>query len=197
MTLAFSTTIVCKLAVFWTMVIRLNYKSLSSFANGRTVVDDAMSRQPPTSLDLEEALEIAEMQDQHQKLTAISLDGVILWDRFDITDFAPLMPSIAVVDKDVAASGTVDFRYGYVGESINEIAQRPLKGVLMGDVLVGDAKDMILQEYSDTLSQARPRASFGRVTVSEYDWVHYMRFLYPVNRDGNIDRVLLIMLYAL
>lgn len=180
-----------------TMVKRLNFQSLSSFAKGRTVVDDAMSRRPPRSINLEEALDIADMRGPHEKLMAISTDGIVDWEKFDITDFAVMMPSIAILDSVLDENGGQDFQYGYVGESINEIAQRPLKGVRLGEVLVGDAKDRIIDEYAVTLKGGVPRASAGRVTISDMDWVQYMRFLYPVRRNGQVNRVLLIMLYAI
>lgn len=180
------------------MVKRLNFQSLSSFAQGRALVNDAMSRRPPTSIDLEEALKLAEMQDQHRKLTEISDDGIIDWTKFDITDFGPVMPSMAILDNIPDDAGNPDFQYGYVGESINEIAQRPLKGLRLSEVLVGAAKDEIIEEYAATLNGGKPRASVGRVTISDdMDWVQYLRLLYPVRRDGQVNRILLFMLYAL
>jgi len=179
------------------MVKRLSFKSLSSFAKGRPVVEDAMSRRPPTSIDLDEALDIAEMRPQHDTLMGIADDGIVDWSRFDITDFGVMMPSIAILDRTVDGDGNPDFQYGYVGESINEIAQKPLRGLCLSEVLVGEAKQKIIAEYDATLNGAKPRASFGRVTISDMDWVHYMRFLYPVRRNGAVDRVLLFMLYAI
>lgn len=180
------------------MVKRLNFQSLSSFSRGRELVDDAMSRRPPQPIEFSEALEIADMQDQHRKLSAISDGGIVDWRQFDITDFGAMMPSIAFLDRVMDENGNQDFQYGYVGESINEIAQRPLRGVRLGEVLVGEAKAKIIAEYAATLDGGQPRASVGRVTISDdMDWVHYMRFLYPVRRDGEVDRVLLFMLYAL
>ena len=180
-----------------TAIQRLSFQSTPSFAHGRTLVKDAMSRRPPTSVALEEALEAAEMHDQHSKLMEISEDGIVDWAKFDIVDFAAMMPSIAVLDSVRDDAGKRDFRYGYVGESINEIAQRPLRGMRLGDVLVGEAKEKIIEEYAATLKTGKARATVGRVTISDdMDWVHYMRFLYPVRRDGNVDRVLLVMLYS-
>lgn len=178
------------------MVKRLNFQSLTSFAKGRSLVDDAVSRRPPKAIDMEEALEIAEMRDQHRKLMQISTDGIVDWYKFDITDFAGLMPSIAVLDSVTDEDGNQDFRYGYVGESINEVAQRPLRGLRLGDVLVGDAKEKIIEEYAAALDGGVPRASVGRVTISDMDWIHYLRILYPVRRDGAVDRILLFMLFA-
>ena len=66
------------------MVKRLNFQSLNSFAHGRALVDDAMSRRPPSPIDLQEALEIADMRDQHGKLMEISDDGIVDWSKFDI-----------------------------------------------------------------------------------------------------------------
>jgi len=179
------------------MVKRLNFQSLSSFAKGQALVDDAMSRRPPRSIDLEDALEIADMRDHHSKLMETAVDGVVDWDTFDIVEFGPLMPSIALLDSVIDENGDQDFQYGYVGGSINEIAQRPLRGLKLGDVLVGEAKDKIIAEYAAALEGGRPRASVGRVTISDMDWVHYMRFLYPVRRDGAVNRILLVMLYSL
>ena len=180
-----------------TAIQRLSFQSIPSFAYGRTLVEDAMSRRPPTSIDLEEALETADMHDQHRKLMEISEDGIVDWSKFDIVDFAAMMPSIAVLDSIRDDAGRQDFRYGYVGESINEIAQRPLRGLRLGEVLVGDAREKIIEEYAATLKTGKARASVGRVTISDdMDWVHYMRFLYPVHRDGVIDRILLFMLYS-
>lgn len=178
------------------MVKRLNFQSISSFAKGRAVAGDAMSRHPPQGIDLGEALTAADMHEQHQKLTEISTNGVVDWEKFDITDFGVMMPSIAILDSVSDENGEMDFRYGYVGESINEIAQRPLRGLCLGEVLVGDAKATIIEEYTATLKSAEPRASFGQVTISDMDWVHYMRFLYPVRKDGEVNRILLIMLFA-
>jgi len=180
------------------MVKRLNYQSISALAQGRVVVEDAMSRRPPKSIDLEKALEIAEMQDPHRKLMEISDGGIVDWAKFDITDFGAMMPSIAILDSVTDDAGNQDFQYGYVGESINEIAQRPLRGLRLGEVLVGTAKEKIIEEYAAALNGGKPRASVGRVTISDdKDWVSYMRFLYPVRRDGEVNRVLLFMLYAL
>lgn len=179
------------------MVKRLSYRSLSSFAQGKPVAANAVSGQAPSSVDLQEALEMADMKEQHDKLMRIAEDGVVDWGRFDIIEFASLMPSIAILDRVETAQGEPDFQYGYVGESINEIAQKPLKGLTLGEVLVGEAKDTIIAEYQAALGSAGPRASVGRVVISDLDWVHYMRFLYPVRRNGEVDRILLIMLYAL
>ena len=180
------------------MVKRLNFQSLSSFAKGRVLVDDAMSRRPPRSIDLEEALTFADMWDQHRKLEAISDDGVVDWSRFDIVDFSTMMPSIALLDSVTDEDGNRDFQYGYVGESINEIAQRPLRGLRLGSVLVGEARDTIIAEYVAALEGGKPRASVGRVTITDdMDWVHYLRILYPVRRDGAVNRILLFMLYSL
>jgi hypothetical protein len=179
------------------MVKRLNFQSLSSFTKGRALVDDAVSRRPPRSIELEEALEIADMRDQHCKLMETAVDGVVDWDKFDIVEFGPMMPSIALLDSVIDENGNQDFQYGYVGESINEIAQRPLRGLKLGDVLVGEAKEKIITEYIAALDSGHPRVSVGQVTISDMDWVHYMRFLYPVRRDGEVNRILLIMLFSL
>lgn len=179
------------------MVKRLNFQSLSSFAMGRPLADDAMSRRPPESIDFEKALEIATMGNHHRKLMESADQGVIDWNKFDIIDFGPIMPSIALLDCVTDENGNPDFQYGYVGESINEIAQRPLRGLRLGEVLVGKAKETIIAEYTATLNSGQPRASVGQVTISELDWVHYLRFLYPVRREGEVNRILLIMLYSL
>ncbi|RVU36834.1 hypothetical protein EOI86_16865 [Hwanghaeella grinnelliae] len=179
------------------MVKRLNFQPLSSFTKGRALVDDAMSRRPPRTIDLDEALDVAGMRDHHRKLMESAVDGVIEWDRFDIIDFGPIMPSIALLDSVTDEDGNQDFKYGYVGESINEIAQRPLRGLKLGDVLVGEAKEKIISEYAAALNGGHPRVSVGRVTISDLDWVQYMRFLYPVRRDGEVNRILLIMLFSL
>ena len=178
------------------MVKRPNFQSLSSFAKGRSLVDDAMSRRPPRTIDLEEALEAADMKEQHKKLMELAVDGVVDWDKFDIVEFGPMMPSIALLDSVTDENGNQDFQYGYVGESINEIAQRPLRGLKLGDVLVGEAKDKIIAEYAAALNGNEPRVSVGQVTISDLDWVHYMRFLYPVRRNGEVNRILLIMLFS-
>ncbi|WP_425403086.1 hypothetical protein [Hwanghaeella sp.] len=180
------------------MVKRLNYQSLSSFAKGRPLVGDAISRWPPQPIDFSEALDVADMKAEHRKLAAISEGGVVCWEKFDIVDFGAMMPSIALLDCVSGENGERDFQYGYVGESINEIAQRPLRGIRLGDVLVGEAKQQIIEEYTAAIDGREPRASIGQVTISDdLDWVHYMRFLYPVRRDGEVNRVLLFMLFAL
>lgn len=178
------------------MVKRPNFQSLSSFAKGRSLVNDAMSRHAPKTINLEEALEVADMKDQHKKLMELAVDGVVDWDKFDIVEFGPMMPSIALLDSVTDENGNQDFQYGYVGESINEIAQRPLRGLKLGDVLVGEAKDKIIAEYATALNGNEPRVSVGQVTISDLDWVHYMRFLYPVRRNGDVNRILLIMLFS-
>ena len=137
------------------------------------------------------------MRGQHEKLMSIATDSIIDWEKFDITEFAAMMPSIALLDSVLDENGNQDFQYGYVGESINEIAQRPLKGLRLGEVLIGEAKDKIIDEYAATLQGGVPRASAGRVTISELDWIQYMRFLYPVRRNGKVNRVMLFMLYSL
>jgi hypothetical protein len=178
------------------MIKRPNFQSLSSFAQGRALVDDAVSRRPPRTIDLEEALEVADIKEQHKKLMELAVDGVVEWDKFDIVEFGPMMPSIALLDSVTDENGNLDFQYGYVGESINEIAQRPLRGLKLGDVLVGEAKDKIIAEYAAALNGNEPRVSVGQVTISDLDWVHYMRFLYPVRRNGEVNRILLIMLFS-
>lgn len=180
------------------MVKRLNFQSITALAQGRVIAEDAISRRPPQSIDLEKALEIAEMRDPHRKLLEISDGGIVDWAKFDITDFGAMMPSIAILDSIRDDAGNQDFQYGYVGDSINEIAQRPLRGLRLGEVLVGTEKEKIIEEYTAALNGGKPRASVGRVTISDdKDWVPYMRFLYPVRRNGEVNRVLLIMLYAL
>ncbi len=157
---------------------------------------DAMSANAPRSVPFEEAVALADMEDADARLRTMSDGGILNWSRFDIQPFARLMPSIAYLDKVDREGGIIDFRYGFVGENINAIAKRNLRGICLRDVLVGEKAEAIIQEYATTLEERVPRASSGNVSISDLTWVRYLRFLYPTRTETGLDRVFLIMLFA-
>lgn len=180
-----------------TTMYTVGFETLIRLAPGSEKLPlDAMSGNPPASVSYHDALRLADFQDVDRSLSAMSQDGVLDWDRFDISPFARLMPSMAVLDRLVRDDGLPDFRYGFVGENICAIAKRNLRGVCLRDVLVGESRDRILAEYEATVDGTVPRASTGNVTISDLHWVRYLRFLYPVRTETGIDRVLLFMLFA-
>ncbi|NMM44622.1 hypothetical protein HH303_09025 [Rhodospirillaceae bacterium KN72] len=156
---------------------------------------DAMSRKMPVSLDFQEAMTLGGFTKAHETVMAMADDGVVDWSRFDITSFAYWMPAIATLDRIETEAGEPDFVYRFVGESINTIAKRSLRGISLRQVLVGPAMNWILTEYETTLKEGHPRASTGQVTISDMNWVRYLRFLYPVRTATGVDRILLFMLY--
>ena len=158
--------------------------------------NDPLSRDVVHRIDFASAIKAADLGATHGKLEAISDDGVVDWSRFDITDFARLMPSLAILDRKTEGGDEVDFTYGYVGETINTIARRSLRGLRLRDVFRGKACDDVIREYCEVLDQRHPHASTGRVVISDMDWMHYLRLLYPVRHKGTVERILLIMLFA-
>lgn len=150
----------------------------------------------PQAVDLEEALELGAFHDAHARLTAISENGVVDWDRFDISDFVPYIGSIATFERVDTPEGEPDFVYGVAGENIKRVAKRELRGHSLRDVLIGPSRNVILAEYVQTLAEGKPRASRGTVDISDMFWVHYLRFLYPVRRRGELRHLLCFMLFA-
>ena len=147
-------------------------------------------------LDFDEALALGRFQDVHDRLTAISQDGTVDWARFDITEFGSYMPSLATFDRIATPEGEADYLYGFAGENLNRVAKRSLRGLKLRDVLTGPSRDGILAEYAQTLSEGRPSASTGMVDISDLFWLRYLRFLYPVRRGGETNRLLCFMLFA-
>lgn len=173
----------------------VDFESIVAQSVGNALPGDAMSANSFGSLDIEDAVREAGIGTYHDKLVALAGPrGAIDWSRFDIVELAPLMPSIATLDYSITRDDP-DFTYRFVGESINAIAKRNLRGLGLRDVLVGKNRDSIIAEYGAALKGGRPRASAGKVVISELTWVRYLRFLYPVRTDTGVDRVLLIMLF--
>jgi hypothetical protein len=158
---------------------------------------DAVSRGETYAVPFADAMHAAGLEQTAEMLSAISTDGVIDWRRFDVTDFGRLMPSFATLDRIEGADGVPDFRYRFVGETIEQVARRKLRGALLSEVLVGEARRSILTEYAACLKDRRPRASAGRVVISDMTWLRYLRILYPAATDGATpNRLLLILLFA-
>ncbi|MEQ8604593.1 MAG: hypothetical protein RIB45_14860 [Marivibrio sp.] len=158
---------------------------------------DAVSRGETRAVPLADAVSAARLEEAAAELDALSSGGVIDWRRFDVTRFAALMPSLAYLDRMEGEDGAPDFVYRFVGETIQQVARRTLRGARISDILVGEARRSILDEYAACLDQRRPRASIGRVVVSDMTWLRYLRLLYPAATDGTTpDRLLLIMLFA-
>ncbi len=143
-----------------------------------------------------EAIGLARFHQPHEALTAISTGGVIDWDLFDISDFARFMPSMGTLDLTPVPSGDPDFTYRFVGESINAMARRNLRGVRLRDILASRTRDTIITEYVRTLQSGTPRASAGIVDISDLTWMRYLRFLYPVRTRSGQNRILLFMLFS-
>lgn len=150
----------------------------------------------PQAVDFAEALELGAFHDVHARLTEISDGGVVDWDRFDIADFVPYITSIATFERIETPDGEIDFIYKVAGENINRVAKRNLRGCTLREVLIGPNRDVILTEYMQTLAERRPSASRGSVDISDLTWVHYLRFLYPVRRHGEVGYLLNFMLFA-
>lgn len=158
---------------------------------------DAVSRGETRAVPFAEAVQAAGLQETTAALAEISTEGVIDWRRFDVTRFGSLMPSLATLDRIESEDGGVDFRYRFCGETIEEVAQRKLRGARLSDILVGSARTSILAEYDACLRGRTPRASAGQVVISEMTWLRYLRVLHPAATDGTTpDRLLLIMLFA-
>jgi hypothetical protein len=153
-------------------------------------------KKPPQAVELEEALKLGAFHDAHGRLTAISEDGVVDWDRFDVSDFVPYIASIATFERVDTAAGEPDFIYGVVGENIKRVAKRDLRGRSLREALIGPNRDLILSEYVRTLAERKPCASRGTVDISDMFWVHYLRFLYPVRRRGELRHLLCFVLFA-
>ncbi len=147
-------------------------------------------------LDFEDALELGDFRPVHERLQACSRRGVIDWKRFDITEFGAYMPSMATFKRVETAEGEIDFVYGYSGENINRVAKRPLRGLSLREVLTGPSRAEILAEYTETLAGETPSASTGSVDISDMYWVRYLRFIYPVLRNGEVGHLLIFMLFA-
>lgn len=174
----------------------VDLNSLIELAAGKEAIPaDAMSGRAPAQLPLDDALAKADFQEAHALVTDMSLDGVVSWERFDIVPFGRFMPSMATLDRQVSPMGAIDFVYAYVGQSIESIAQQSLRKLSLRQVLVGEKKETIIAEYDRTLIDAEPRATEGRLAVSDETWVRYLRFLYPVRTETGLDRVLLFMLF--
>lgn len=156
---------------------------------------DAMSGQATHSVDFARAIDLSGFGETHERLRTLMRDGVLDWSRFEIADFRAHIPSLAYFDR-VTVEGRVDFRYRFVGEAINAIARRPLRGLLLSDVLTGAAADQIIAEYDTAIRERACRASVGRVVVSDMSWIAYLRLLYPVCTGDAVDRLLLFMLFA-
>lgn len=150
----------------------------------------------PQAVEFAEALELGAFHDAHARLTEISEKGVVDWDRFDISDFVPYIGSIATFERIDTPEGEPDFVYGVAGENIKRVAKRELRGQSLREVLVGPSRRVILDEYVQTLAEGKPRASRGSVDISDMFWVHYLRFLYPVRRRGELRHLLCFMLFA-
>jgi hypothetical protein len=158
--------------------------------------DDAVSRIEPQDLEFETAVHLAGLSDHDRTLrNMMDAEEVIDWTRFDITRFAPLMPSMATLDR-IGPHEDADFVYRFVGESINSVAKRNLRGLRLSEILTGEGRDHILRTYRRTAAEARRHAGAGTVEVSDLTWVRYLRFLYPVRVGETVDRVLLIMLFS-
>lgn len=158
---------------------------------------DAVSRGETRAVSFAEAVQAAGLAEMERVLSEISTEGVIDWRRFDVTRFGSLMPSLATLDRIEGADGGVDFQYRFCGETIEEVAQRKLRGARLSDILVGSARTSILAEYDACLRDRTPRASAGQVVISDMTWLRYLRVLHPAATDGTTpDRLLLIMLFA-
>lgn len=155
-----------------------------------------LPKKRPQAVDFAKALELGAFHDTHAQLAAISEDGVVDWDRFDIADFVPYITSIATFEQTETPDGEIDFIYRVAGENINRVAKRNLRGCTLREVLIGPNRNVILTEYIQTLAERRPSASRGSVDISDLTWVHYLRFLYPVRRHGAVRHLLNFMLFA-
>ncbi|MBP5855495.1 hypothetical protein KAJ83_00615 [Marivibrio halodurans] len=162
---------------------------------GRDIPSDWLSGQATHALAIEPAVQAAGFARTHDRLMAAMRDGAIDWRRFDIAEFVDIMPSLAYLDR-VETDAGADFRYRFVGEGINAVARRPLRGLLLSEVLTGTAARQIIAEYERVITDRAPRASAGRVVVSDMSWISYLRLLYPVRTGERIDRLLLVMLFA-
>lgn len=158
--------------------------------------DDAISRFEPQELDFETAVEMAGLRGHDDALRRImDPTGAVIWEEFEIARFARLMPSLATLDR-IGPPEAPDFVYRFVGDSINAVAKRNLRGIRLSEILSGDGRIPILQAYRRTVVETRPHAGAGSVEVSDMTWVKYLRFLYPVRVSDAVDRVLLIMLFS-
>lgn len=174
----------------------VDLNALIDRASGQEAVPaDAMSGGAPISIPFAEALAKADFREAHELVTDMSVDGILNWERFDIIPFGRFMTSMATLDRIETPVGQIDFRYGYVGLSIESIAQESLRKKTLREVLVGDKKEAIIAEYDQTLTDRHPRATEGRVKVSNESWARYLRFLYPARTETGIDKVLLFMLF--
>ncbi|MEX0923231.1 MAG: hypothetical protein WDZ84_10680 [Rhodovibrionaceae bacterium] len=171
----------------------VNLQSLRASGQRRAA---GLQAEQPRRLVFEEALELGSFGEVHRRLTACSERGAVVWESFDITEFGSYMPSMATFDALESAEGAPDFVYRFCGENINRVAKRPLRGRLLSEVLTGPSRAAILAEYRQTLAEAKPSASTDTVDISDMFWVRYLRFLYPVRRDGKVDRLLNFMLFA-
>ncbi len=168
----------------------------SLLGRGVTIPPDALSGQVSDPVDFERAVETAGFGGIHAYLTGLEEAGAVVWEDFEIARVASVMPSMAYLDREVDADGTVDFRYRFVGEELNLIARRSLRGQRLGEVLVGDHRRQILDEYEAAIAGPALRASAGRVVISDMRWMHYLRLLYPVRVGGTVSRLLLFMLFS-
>ena len=156
---------------------------------------ESMSGRLSSSLPFGEAIRLGAFDTAHAAVQSVSTDGVVDWDQFDITPFGRWMPALATLDRVDTEDGEVDFIYRFVGESINTVAKRSLRGASLRQILNGPVMDWILQEYNTTLVDRAFRASTGTVTISDMTWMRYLRFLYPVKTGSGVNRILLFMLY--
>lgn len=157
---------------------------------------EGVATKQPQRIDFAEALELGSFHAVHGKLMETSEAGVVDWERFDIAEVAGYMPSMATFDCVETPEGEADFRYGFAGENLNRVAKRSLRGLSLRAVLTGPSRDAILDEYTQTLAEQAPSASTGMVDISDMFWIRYLRFLYPVRRNGEVDRLLCFMLFA-
>lgn len=168
---------------------------LEKLVHAQGLSNEALRDILPTPLDFRRAIESAGLSGVDAGLSAITVEGAIDWTRFDVTQFGGLMPSMAVLDRREESGDAPDYVYGFVGETINEVAQRSLRGRSLRSALSEPARDRIVDEYDRVLRRREPRASVGRVVISTLEWVGYVRFLYPVRHLGRTERVLLLMLF--